>query len=160
MQCKECSACVKKFYTNNVYVHMCNGVPEPFVIDDIEQECTAYKTTSLKIQEDIEDMETYYKQNPYVNDKGIYVPVNEHVPIGTASAYRQLIPKEIFVEAYEKWIAPTLHEPVEEAPLSPDAPKWEICVDGYYPYCPICNAEPPSGHMTRHCPNCGTRLGK
>ena len=47
--------------------------------------------------------------------------------------------------------------PINEA--APEA-KWEICVDGYYPYCPICGQEPPSGHMTRYCPNCGARLGK
>ena len=160
MKCKECDACVKHFYSNTVYVHMCTGVPEPFVIDDIEQECTEYKTTSLKIQEDIENMETYCKQNPYIKDDAIYVPTEEYAPIGRTSHYKKFMSKEIFVEAYEKWIAPTQHEPVEEAPLEADTPKWQICVDGYYPYCPICNAEPPSGHMTRHCPNCGTRLGK
>lgn len=160
MKCKECDACVKKFYTNNTYAYVCNGVPEPFIIDDIEQECTAYKTTSLKIQEDIEDMETYCKQNPYVDDEAIYVPTEEYAPIGRTAYYKKLMSKEIFIEAYEKWILPTQYKSVEEAPLTADAPKWQICVDGYYPYCPICGQEPPSGHMTRHCPNCGTRLGK
>ena len=33
--------------------------------------------------------------------------------------------------------------------------KWEIDCDGYYPYCPNCGEEPPSGKMTNFCPNCG-----
>ena len=33
--------------------------------------------------------------------------------------------------------------------------KWEIDCDGYYPYCPNCGKEPPSGKMTDFCPNCG-----
>ena len=33
--------------------------------------------------------------------------------------------------------------------------KWEIDCDGYYPYCPNCGEEPPSGKMTNFCPKCG-----
>lgn len=46
----------------------------------------------------------YVKQEPYVNDIGIYVPVKEYAPKGTMSAYRLLISQEMFVEAYNKWI--------------------------------------------------------
>ena len=154
MKCKECNNCKQGYFESRPYSYVCIGAKVPFIIDDIEHECTEY----IFIREVKEDMETYCKQNPYVDDDGIYVPLQDRVKVGTMSAYKNLIPKEIFVEAYEKWISPAKYEPVKEAPLSPDAPKWQICVDGYYPYCPICNAEPPSGHMTRHCPNCGTRL--
>ena len=160
MKCKECDACTLGYFESRPFSYVCIGTKEPFIVDDINQECTERRLTALKIQEDIEDMETKYKQNPYVDDEGIYVPVNEYVPIGMTSAYRQLIPKEIFVAAYEKWILSTQYKSVKEAPLPADAPKWEMCVDGYYPYCPVCMEEPPSGHMTRYCPNCGTRLGK
>jgi transcriptional regulator with XRE-family HTH domain len=36
--------------------------------------------------------------------------------------------------------------------------KWNINPDGYYPYCSHCKEEPPSGIMTKHCPNCGARM--
>jgi len=36
--------------------------------------------------------------------------------------------------------------------------KWNINPDGYYPYCSRCKEEPPSGIMTKYCPNCGARM--
>ena len=36
--------------------------------------------------------------------------------------------------------------------------KWNINPDGYYPYCSCCKEEPPSGIMTKYCPNCGARM--
>lgn len=46
----------------------------------------------------------YIRQESYVGDDGIYVPVNEYVPEGTESAYKCVMTKEMFVEAYKKWI--------------------------------------------------------
>ena len=46
----------------------------------------------------------YVKQEPYVGDDGIYVPVEEYAIEGTMSLYRKVIPKELFIEAYNKWI--------------------------------------------------------
>lgn len=46
----------------------------------------------------------YIRQNPYVDDFGIYVPDSEYVPEGCESIYRCIITKEMFVEAYNKWI--------------------------------------------------------
>lgn len=36
--------------------------------------------------------------------------------------------------------------------------KWEICSDGYYPYCSNCKNEPQGREMTLFCPNCGARM--
>lgn len=36
--------------------------------------------------------------------------------------------------------------------------KWEICCDGYYPYCKNCGEEPKSGKMTKFCPKCGAKM--
>lgn len=36
--------------------------------------------------------------------------------------------------------------------------KWEICSDGYYPYCSNCKSEPPGLKMTHFCPNCGAYM--
>lgn len=44
------------------------------------------------------------KQEPYVDDKGIWVPVHEYAPEGMVSNYRLIISKEMFIEAYNKWI--------------------------------------------------------
>jgi hypothetical protein len=48
--------------------------------------------------------ERYIKQKPFVDDYGIYVPVEEYVHEGCQSQYRCLITREVFVEAYNKWI--------------------------------------------------------
>ena len=47
---------------------------------------------------------TYIKQEPRIDDKGIWVPCSEYVPEGTESNYKLLISKEMFIEAYHKWI--------------------------------------------------------
>lgn len=36
--------------------------------------------------------------------------------------------------------------------------KWEICCDGYYPYCKRCRNEPQGRVMTKFCPNCGAKM--
>lgn len=46
----------------------------------------------------------YVKQEPYVDDDGIYVPVNDYVPDYMQSTYRCVMTKEMFVEAYDKYI--------------------------------------------------------
>lgn len=46
----------------------------------------------------------YTQHFPYVGDDAIYVPVNPVTKNGTMSAYKPLITKELFIEAYNKWI--------------------------------------------------------
>lgn len=46
----------------------------------------------------------YVKNEPYVGDDGIYMPVAEYSLEGTMPYYRLVVTKEIFVEAYNKWI--------------------------------------------------------
>lgn len=46
----------------------------------------------------------YIRQKPYVNDYGIYIPEHEYVPEGCESTYNCLITRELFIEAYNKWI--------------------------------------------------------
>lgn len=46
----------------------------------------------------------YIKQEPYVDDTGIYIPIHEYVEEGLASDYRCVMTRELFVEAYNKWI--------------------------------------------------------
>ncbi len=60
----------------------------------------AYEMCETRIDRDVK----YVQQFPFVDDDGIYVPVNEYAPEGCASNYRCIITKELFVEAYNKWI--------------------------------------------------------
>ena len=57
-----------------------------------------------------------------------------------------------------------LMEQIKVIPAADVAPvihsKWEICCDGYYPYCLNCKAEPPGREMTKYCPNCGAKMDK
>jgi hypothetical protein len=59
------------------------------------------KTLRIKMPE----LTKYVKQEPYIGDDGIYWPVNDYVPEGCESSYRLLLTKELFIEAYNKWIA-------------------------------------------------------
>ena len=52
----------------------------------------------------IPEQPKYVKQEPYINDEGIWTPCEEYVPEGCASNYRLVMTKEMFVEAYNKWI--------------------------------------------------------
>ena len=46
----------------------------------------------------------YIKQEPKVLDDGIYVPVHPYVEEGVESGYQMIMSREIFVEAYNKYI--------------------------------------------------------
>ena len=48
MKCKDCGSCEKGWFPSRPYDYVCIGVKYPFVIDDIDAECTEY--------EDIHDM--------------------------------------------------------------------------------------------------------
>ena len=51
---------------------------------------------------------------------------------------------------------------IDDIPAADVAPvvhsKWEICCDGYYPYCKRCRNEPQGRVMTQFCPNCGAKM--
>ena len=49
------------------------------------------------------DLNYYVKQKPFVGEDGIYIPVEAYAPEG-CGVYKQFISKELFVEAYNKWI--------------------------------------------------------
>ena len=48
----------------------------------------------------------WIKDEPYVNDYGIYRPVNPYHQKGSAPAYVLVMTKEMFIEAYKKYIFP------------------------------------------------------
>lgn len=66
----------------------------------------------------------YVKQESFVDEYGIYVPVNEYVPEGCQSQYRCILTKEMFIEAYEKWIKPTYKVTFPTFSCNDDADCW------------------------------------
>ena len=62
------------------------------------------KCNNEVIQSKMLDKPVYIKQEPYLNDEGIWVPCEAYVPEGCCSNYKLLISKKLFVEAYNKWI--------------------------------------------------------
>lgn len=48
--------------------------------------------------------ELYIKQEPYVGEDGIYIPLQAYVPEGCSCVYKCVMTKEMFIEAYNKWI--------------------------------------------------------
>ena len=46
----------------------------------------------------------WVKQEPYVREDGIYIPIEEYVQEGFTGIYKKLISKELFIEAYNQWI--------------------------------------------------------
>lgn len=98
MKCKNCSCCNKGFFEWNPDAYVCVGVPEHFVIRDIDVECTEYPEDN----EDTVLAEKSVTSDPiktYVMDDGIYIP-DAYDYMG----YRMFISKETFIEAYNKWI--------------------------------------------------------
>ena len=59
---------------------------------------------TIKISLDSLKKPKYIRQNPYVDDEGMWVPCEEYVPEDCVSNYRLVMTKEMFVEAYNKWI--------------------------------------------------------
>ena len=48
--------------------------------------------------------EKWIKQLSCVKDDGIYIPLEQYVQEGHDAQYHMLISKEVFIEAYNKWI--------------------------------------------------------
>ena len=103
MKCKECIAAVKGFFKCKPDNYVCIGVKEPFVIDDIDVECTEYpeyrgESTAASVM-CVLPIEEPKPAKAYVGDDGIYVPSSFDY-----RCHELLISKELFVEAYNKWI--------------------------------------------------------
>jgi hypothetical protein len=46
----------------------------------------------------------YVLQKPYVGDDGIYIPCEPYAPVDCATTYECILSRDLFVEAYNKWI--------------------------------------------------------
>ena len=68
MICAECTACRKVDYNDGTWAWTCHGVKEPFVINDINKECTEYPELRNNIQEVDRSSETTVE--PTIKDSG------------------------------------------------------------------------------------------
>ena len=48
MKCKQCTACRKGYFASKPNAYVCIGVKEPFIISDINVECTEYPENRTK----------------------------------------------------------------------------------------------------------------
>lgn len=95
MKCKDCESCKKGWFKSSPDLYVCIGVKHPFVIEDINKECTQYQLGDFLIAEVL-------KEEPakaFVDDEGIYIPYDKN-----PMYHKLLISRELFVEAYNKWI--------------------------------------------------------
>ena len=94
MKCKDCDYKMKGFFACAPDKYVCIGVKEPFVIYNIDSECNQYKTVALT-----SEVKPAEPVKPYVDDRGVYVPSRHDY-----RCHELLISRELFVEAYNKWI--------------------------------------------------------
>lgn len=53
MKCRECKSCYRGYFASRPNAYVCIGVKEPFIINDINHECTEYPEYRDKVIEDI-----------------------------------------------------------------------------------------------------------
>ena len=100
MKCKDCDCAVKGFFACKPDKYVCIGVQEPFILDSLNEECPAYpeyrdNVSAVKVATIAEPKSA----KAYVGNDGIYVPSRYD-----SRLHELLISRELFVEAYNKWI--------------------------------------------------------
>lgn len=50
------------------------------------------------------ELKDYIKTKPMIDDTGIWMPIESFVPADCAPVYKLVMPREMFVEAYNRWI--------------------------------------------------------
>lgn len=50
------------------------------------------------------ELTVWTKTQPKIDDEGIWMPTSDFVPEGCDTNYKLIIPKDIFIEAYNRWI--------------------------------------------------------
>ena len=101
MKCKDCDYKMKGFFACAPDKYVCIGVKEPFVIENTDVECTEYpeKRDPCVSTVKVAPITEVKPAKAYVGDDGIYVPSRYGY-----RCYELLMSRELFVEAYNKWI--------------------------------------------------------
>ena len=76
------------------------------IIDEVKENTVTVTLNDDCINSYSQYNKPYVRQEPYVNEEGIYVPVHEYVQEDCVSVYRCVMTKDMFVEAYNKYIKP------------------------------------------------------
>ena len=95
MKCKDCDCCKIGYFKNRPTDYVCVGVKHPFIIDNVNRECTEYQWGGVQAAK----ICTPEPARAFVDDEGIYVPYEFD-----SIYHKMLISRELFVEAYNKWI--------------------------------------------------------
>ena len=98
-----CPDCFGEIITyNNIKVcHSCGYRPPSIEIKNSELHLENTQIANIALMK---------KTEVKITDDGIYVPSVDVVPEGCEPNYKLLISKEMFIEAYNKWIAPLLEK--------------------------------------------------
>lgn len=91
MKCIECDCCRKGWFQSKPNAFVCTGVKEPFVIDNPSHECTEYPEKRKQSKSEV---------SYFIDDNGIHVRQFYH----GGNVYKTVISKDMFIEAYSKWI--------------------------------------------------------
>ena len=87
----------------------------------------------------------------YIKRENVLAKIDEFVKQNIAHGF----PVDVFdIEMMKKMVEKLPAADVAQVVHS----KWEICCDGYYPYCKRCRNEPQGRVMTKFCPNCGAKM--
>lgn len=57
MKCKECDCCHLGYFKSKPDKYVCTGVKEPFIINDIDVECTEYEIRRNLVIDEFTDVE-------------------------------------------------------------------------------------------------------
>ncbi len=71
MKCCECQACYKGYFKSKPNAYVCIGTSEPFVIQDIEKECTEYNYKRDIAYTCVECGATFTKPKQYIETHGL-----------------------------------------------------------------------------------------
>lgn len=86
MKCKDCSSCHEGWFSYRPNAYVCIGVKEPFIISDIEQECTEYPEKRDKPR--IEDAIAHFKYG--ITHDIFSEPVTSYAKMAVESLEKQM----------------------------------------------------------------------
>ena len=92
-------AALKTNEQNEKYCIMC-GYKIPPYTESIPLESNVYNTTLAE--------PAYVPTKPMITDEGIFLPLVDSVREGTEPYYKLVMSKDMFIEAYTRWIVPLL----------------------------------------------------
>lgn len=88
MKCKDCNCCTKGWFSYKPDAYVCTGVKEPFIISDIEHECTEYPELRDKVS--IENAIAHFKYG--ITHDIFKEPVTSYAKMAVEALEKQMLP--------------------------------------------------------------------